>query len=101
MNELRLLLDLCTKAPQPEWLRHTGLRPIAQTLWGVMSQAYSPSQMSYDLRQLRLKGLIARVEGSHRYILTAYGRKVALNSSSVFLMPPALAGDDSRRSPRS
>ena len=32
--------------------------------------------MSYDLRRLRLKGLIARVAGKHTYILTTYGRKV-------------------------
>jgi hypothetical protein len=33
--------------------------------------------MSYDLRRLRLKGLITRLQGSHRYILTTYGRRVA------------------------
>jgi len=33
--------------------------------------------MSYDLRRLRLKGLITRVEGRHRYLLTTYGRRVA------------------------
>jgi hypothetical protein len=32
--------------------------------------------MSYDLRRLRLKGLIARVAGKHTYLLTTYGRKV-------------------------
>ena len=33
--------------------------------------------MSYDLRRLRLKGVIARVEWTHRYILTTYNRRVA------------------------
>jgi hypothetical protein len=34
--------------------------------------------MSYDLRRLRPKGMIWRVPDSHRYLLTPYGRKVAL-----------------------
>ena len=34
--------------------------------------------MSYDLRRLRLKGVIWRVPHSHRYLLTPYGCKVAL-----------------------
>jgi len=34
--------------------------------------------MSYDLRRLRLKGIIWRIPDSYRYQLTTYGRKVAL-----------------------
>jgi hypothetical protein len=33
--------------------------------------------MTYDLRRLRLHGLIARVDGTHRYTLTATGLRVA------------------------
>lgn len=32
-----------------------------------------PSQMTYDLRRLKWRGLIARIEGSHRYRVTDYG----------------------------
>ncbi|MDE3097689.1 MAG: hypothetical protein KGK07_17010, partial [Chloroflexota bacterium] len=39
---------------------------------------YSSSQMSYDLRRLRAKGLIRRLEGSHRYVTTDTGTTVAL-----------------------
>jgi hypothetical protein len=39
---------------------------------------YGTSQMSYDLRRLRLKGIIWRIPDSYRYQLTTYGRKVAL-----------------------
>jgi hypothetical protein len=45
--------------------------------------AYSSSQMSYDLRRLRLKGLIWRIPNSYRYQLTTYGRQVALLFSKV------------------
>ena len=39
---------------------------------------YSSGQMTYDLRRLRLKGIIHRLPDSHRYVLTPYGRKVVL-----------------------
>jgi hypothetical protein len=31
---------------------------------------YSTSQMTYDLRRLRLNGLIRRIEHTHTYVLT-------------------------------
>ena len=34
--------------------------------------------MTYDLRRLRLKGLIVRLPKTNRYILTTHGRRVAL-----------------------
>jgi hypothetical protein len=33
--------------------------------------------MTYDLRRLRLKGLIQRVPRTHRYVLTPLGRRTA------------------------
>ncbi len=56
---------------------HTELRETVQTLLNVSPHDYTANQMSYDLRRLRLKGLITRLEGRHRYILTTYGRRVA------------------------
>jgi hypothetical protein len=53
------------------------LRNTMQTLLQVSPDQYTARQMSYDLRRLRLKGLIARIDGSHRYVLTTYGRRVA------------------------
>ena len=44
---------------------------------GNTPDSYTASEMSYDLRRLRLKGVIARVEGTHLHLLTTYGRKVA------------------------
>jgi Mn-dependent DtxR family transcriptional regulator len=34
--------------------------------------------MTYDLRRLRLPGLIERIPGSHRYQVTDFGLKAAL-----------------------
>jgi hypothetical protein len=53
------------------------LRETMQTLLNVTPDQYTAGPMSYDLRRLRLKGLIVRIEGSHRYVLTTYGRRVA------------------------
>ena len=38
---------------------------------------YSSAQATYDLRRLRLKGLIVRIEGSNTYRVTAYGLRVS------------------------
>ena len=48
--------------------------------------------MTYDLRRLRLKGLIAPVPRSHRYLLTPLGRRVAIFMSKSFtrLVRPVL-----------
>ena len=63
-------------APGLNGFRHAEVREIVSSLLALPAEAYTPSQMSYDLRRLRLKGLIARVAGKHTYILTTYGRKV-------------------------
>lgn len=57
--------------------RNSDLRPVVQAVLNVPPEAYTASQMSYELRRLRLKGLIARMAGSQVYILTSYGRRVA------------------------
>ena len=45
---------------------------------GLLGQPYSPSKMSYDLRRLRLHGLIARLPHSNTYVLTEQGIRVAV-----------------------
>lgn len=39
--------------------------------------------MTYDLRRLRLKGIIYRLEHSNRYIVTKYGYRVAYVMSKI------------------
>jgi hypothetical protein len=57
--------------------RNRDLRAQMADLLGVTSEQYTASQMSYDLRRLRLKGLIFRPPKTHRYFLTPYGWKIA------------------------
>jgi hypothetical protein len=53
------------------------LRGLVADLLGVTTEQYTASQMTYDLRRLRLKGLIFRPPRTHRYFVTPYGWKVA------------------------
>jgi hypothetical protein len=56
--------------------------------------------MTYDLRRLRLKGLIHRIPKTHRYTATTYGLKVAFFSAKLYLRilrpewPALLPADD-------
>lgn len=38
---------------------------------------YTSAQASYDLRRLRLKGFIERIDGTHTYRVTAHGLRIA------------------------
>ena len=39
------------------------------------ARPYTPGQMTYELRRLRLAGLIRRIEHSNKYVLTCDGIK--------------------------
>ncbi len=60
---------------------------------GLLGQEYSPCQMSYDLRRLRLHGLIRRLPRTNTYLLTAEGIRVAVFYSKLQnrLLRPLLA----------
>jgi len=68
------------------------LRAQVSALLGV---DYTMSQASYDLRRLRLKGLITRLEHSNTYVLTPEGIRVAIFYTKVHdrLLRPLLAAD--------
>lgn len=74
---MALFAALTRFLPTLNGFRNAELRETVRGLLNLQPEAYTASQMSYDLRRLRLKGVIARVEGTHRYILTTYGRRVA------------------------
>jgi len=66
----------------PAGFRHRDLRPRVAALLG---RPYSAAQMSYDLRRLRLRGLIERSVGTHRYHVTPYGVRVTFFYSKLYL----------------
>ena len=57
--------------------RNHDLRQHVADLLGVSIEEYTSNQMTYDLRRLRLKGLIYRPPRTNRYFVTPYGWKVA------------------------
>ena len=68
-----LLAALTSFSHQINSFRHAELRKQMAGLLGVTLPDYTSGQMTYDLRRLRLKGLIWRVPHSHRYRVTSYG----------------------------
>jgi hypothetical protein len=60
-----------------EGFQNRDLRPLVAALLGRQLDAYSRGAMTYDLRRLRLHGLIQRVPRSHRYLVTLDGLQIA------------------------
>ena len=69
---------------QPQGFRNKELRPLLAQALGLDSHQITQGKMSYDLRRLRLHRLIERIPGTHRYQLTALGRRTALFYSRTF-----------------
>ena len=68
------------------------LRALTARLPGTR---YSASQMTYDLRRLRLNGLIRRIEHTHTYALTPDGQRIAIFYTKLYnrLLRPLAAAD--------
>lgn len=66
-------------------------RTLRELIAGIIPD-YSRSQMTYDLRRLRRKGLIRRIPKSQRYELTEYGRMIAVffTKTYVRILNPSL-----------
>jgi hypothetical protein len=79
---MALLQAVCGFAHLPHGFRNRDLRPQVAALLG---RPYTGTQMTYDLRRLRLKGLLHRIPGTHRYTATTYGLKVAFFYSKLYL----------------
>jgi predicted MarR family transcription regulator len=62
---------------------------------GLLGTDYSSSQMSYDLRRLRLHGLISRTPGTNCYTVTPEGIRVAVFYTKLHgrLLRPLLDAD--------
>ena len=69
------------------------MRALLAQLLGLDPAHYPTGTMSYDLRRLRLHGIIRRIPRSHRYELTPDGLRIALFFSRTYarLLRPKLA----------
>lgn len=75
-----LLNGLCHFLWTADGLTNAQLRPLVASLLGT---SYTTRQMGYDLRRLIRKSLVKRLDRQKRYVLTPYGRRVALFLTTV------------------
>jgi len=79
-------------------LTNKSLRALTARLPGTPCTA---SQMTYDLRRLRLNGLIRRIEHTHTYVLTPDGQRLAIFYTKLHdrLLRPLAAADQPQAPP--
>jgi len=75
---LALMQSLCLFALSPTGFRHRDVRTHIAQLLGRDPDEYAAGQTTYDLRRLRLHGLIERVPHSHKYRITSLGARMAM-----------------------
>jgi len=68
---------------------------------GLLGSTYTPGQMTYDLRRLRLNGLIRRLPHTNRYTLTEDGIRIAVFYTKVYnrLLLPLTAANQPQAPP--
>lgn len=82
---------LALGALHPTGFRARDLRPALRGLLGA--QPYTPANATYDLRRLRLKGIIVRIPQSHRYRVTPEGLRICLAVTKLYqrVLAPAVS----------
>jgi hypothetical protein len=84
-------------------LTATGItnKSLRALMTALLHTPYSPGQTTYDLRRLRLTGLIRRIEHTNRYVLTPDGTKMAIFYTKLHnrLLRPLLAADQPQAPP--
>jgi hypothetical protein len=98
---MALFSALCVFIATPEGFTNRSLRDQVGRRLAPDGDPYGAANMTYDLRRLRLKGLIARVRQTHRYVLTPLGRRVAffMTKSYVRIVRPILRRTEPRLAP--
>jgi hypothetical protein len=89
---------LCTTLLAATGITNKSLRAL---MTGLLAAPYTPGQMTYDLRRLRMTGLIRRIEHTNRYLLTPDGIKAAVFYTKLHnrLLRPLLAADQPQAPP--
>jgi len=83
---------LCSTLLAATGITNKSLRAL---MTGLLHAQYTTGQMTYDLRRLRLAGLIHRIAHTNRYVLTSDGIRVAIFYTKLHnrLLRPLLAAD--------
>ena len=76
-------------------------KSLRASMAGLPHSPRTPGQMTYDLRRLRLAGLIRRIEHTNRYVLTPDGIKFAVFYTKLHnrLLRPLMAADQPQAPP--
>lgn len=82
---MAVLHALCHFFHLPMGFRNRDLRKHVAPLLGVDVDEYRGGKMTYDLRRLRLKGIIHRIPATHRYTVTTFGLRVAFLYTKIHL----------------
>ena len=95
-----LLAALVYCAHRPDQVRNKTLRPLVAHFLGVSEADYTAAQASYDLRRLRLKGLLERLPRSQAYQFTPLGTRTAVFLTKLYerLFRPGLTATLSQQS---
>ena len=88
-----LLSLLLTFSLLPNGFRNRDLRSHLAALLGMPPETMTQGRMTYQLRRLRLHGLIERIDGTHSYQLTQDGIRVAFffNRTYTRILRPGMA----------
>src|SRR5271154_6810042 len=90
----RLAGALCNTLLTAVGITNKSLRAL---MTGLLNTPYTPGQMTYDLRRLRLAGLIHRIEHTNQYVLTPDGIRFAVLHNR--LLPPLMAASQPQAPP--
>lgn len=90
---MALLAAMCRFGLHVEGFRNRDLRKDVAQLRSLPPESYRAGAMTYDLRRLRLHGLIERIPKSQRYRVTSTGLRVCLFFTRVHsrLLSPGLS----------
>jgi hypothetical protein len=77
----------------PNGFTNRELRELLAQLLGLEPAQFKPGRMTYELRRLRLHGIIQRIPRTQRYRVTSFGLRVAFfySRTSLRLLRPCLS----------
>jgi predicted MarR family transcription regulator len=76
-------------------------KSLRALITGLLGSDYRPGQMTYDLRRLRLAGLIQRLPRTNRYVVTDDGIRISIFYNKLYhrLLVPLTAADQPQAPP--
>jgi hypothetical protein len=81
---MALFQALCLFCLLPGGFRNAMLREVIAPLMGESPEDYKPGKMTYDLRRLKLHGIIEKISHTHRYQITQQGMRICLFFTKVY-----------------